>query len=108
MSGNPHAGPTVGSLSALPLFPVPNVGLLPRAILPLHVFEERYKQMTADVLGDDDQRIAMALLRPGWEQNYYGKPAIEPVVCVGLILSHEKLPDGKYNFLLQGQTRARI
>jgi Lon protease-like protein len=50
----------------------------------------------------------MALLRPGWEKNYYGRPEIEPVVCVGDILSHERLADGKYNFLLQGIARARI
>ena len=37
------------SLAAVPLFPLPNVVLLPRAVLPLHIFEERYKQMTADV-----------------------------------------------------------
>lgn len=89
------------------LFPLPNVVLFPGAVLPLHIFEERYKEMTADALGGD-RRIAMALLRPGWEQNYYMRPAIEPVVCIGTILTHEKLPDGKYNFLLQGQSRARI
>jgi Lon protease-like protein len=50
----------------------------------------------------------MALLKPGWEKSYYAKPAIEPVVCVGRIVSHEKLPDGKYNFLLEGIARARI
>jgi Lon protease-like protein len=93
--------------SAVPLFPLPNVVLFPRAVLPLHVFEERYKTMTADALRGERQ-VAMALLQPGWERNYYQKPAIEPVVCVGTILSHEKLPDGKYNFLLQGHTRARI
>jgi Lon protease-like protein len=94
-------------LAAVPLFPLPNVVLFPRAVLPLHVFEERYKTMTADALGGDRQ-IAMALLRPGWERDYYHKPPIEPVVCVGSILSHERLGDGKYNLLLQGHTRARI
>lgn len=94
-------------LRGVALFPLPNVVLFPRAVLPLHIFEERYKDMTADALAGQ-RRIAMALLRPGWEQNYYQRPAIEPVVCVGTILTHEKLPDGKYNFLLQGQTRARI
>ena len=93
--------------SAVPLFPLPNVVLFPRAVLPLHIFEERYKAMTADALRGDRQ-IAMALLRPGWERDYYHKPAIEPVVCIGTILTHEKLPDGKYNFLLQGHTRARV
>src|SRR6185503_6398161 len=93
--------------SAVPLFPLPNVVLFPRAVLPLHIFEERYKAMTADAL-EGDRCIAMALLRPGWEKCYYGRPAIEPVVCIGKILSHERLPDGKYNFLLQGEARARI
>ncbi|HZN69770.1 MAG TPA: LON peptidase substrate-binding domain-containing protein [Tepidisphaeraceae bacterium] len=93
--------------SAVPLFPLPSVVLFPRAVLPLHIFEERYKAMTADAL-DGPRQVAMALLKPGWEKDYYQKPPIEPVVCVGTILSHEKLPDGKYNFLLQGHARARI
>jgi len=94
-------------LSAVALFPLPGVVLFPRAVLPLHIFEDRYRAMTADVLSGNRQ-LAMALLRAGWEKSYYGKPVIEPVVCVGQILSHEKLPDGKYNFLLQGLVRARI
>jgi hypothetical protein len=94
-------------LSAVPLFPLPNIVLFPRAILPLHIFEERYKQMTADVL-EGERLIAMALLKRGWEQNYYQQPAIEPIVCVGTIVSHERLADGNYNFLLQGHTRAKV
>ena len=94
-------------LSAVPLFPLPNVVLFPRAVLPLHIFEERYKAMTADAIAGDGL-VAMALLKPGWEKCYYSSPAVEPVVCVGRILSHERLPDGKYNFLLQGVLRARI
>lgn len=91
----------------VPLFPLPNVVLFPRAVLPLHIFELRYRQMTADVL-EGERQIAMALLKPGWEKTYHGSPAIEPVVCVGAILTHERLPDGRYNLLLQGQYRARI
>src|SRR5687768_15383367 len=98
---------SVLDLSAVPLFPLPGVVLFPRAVLPLHIFEDRYRAMTADALMGD-KTIAMALLKPGWEKSYYGRPAIEPVVCVGRILSHEKLADGKYNFLLQGVQRARI
>jgi Lon protease-like protein len=99
--------PAAGPFSAVALFPLPNVVLLPRAILPLHIFEHRYKQMTADVL-KGDRKIAMALLRPGWEKSYHDRPAIEPVVCVGTILTHEQQPEGEYNLLLQGHTRARI
>ena len=107
------SGPGGGSdtdpsdLGVVPLFPLPNVVLFPRTVLPLHIFEERYKAMTARALRGD-RRIAMALLESGWEKSYYSRPAIEPVVCVGTILTHEKLPDGKYNFLLQGTARARV
>lgn len=102
------SSPTESSeLLGVALFPLPNVVLFPRAVLPLHIFEERYKTMTADVLAGDGC-FAMALLKSGWEKDYYGRPAIESVVCVGQILSHEKLPDGKYNFLLQGRKRARV
>ena len=97
----------VNPFSAVPLFPLPSVVLFPRAVLPLHIFEERYKSMTAAALRGDRQ-LAMALLKPGWERDYYQRPAIEDVVCIGTILTHEKLPDGKYNFLLQGHTRARV
>lgn len=102
--GAPEGG--AGRL-VVPLFPLPNVVLFPRAVLPLHIFEERYKVMTADAL-DGDRRVAMALLKGGWEKDYYSRPVIEPVVCVGRILSHERLADGRYNFLLQGVARARV
>lgn len=107
-----HSGPSPeadlkGDLGIVPLFPLPNVVLFPHAILPLHIFEERYKAMTRHAL-EGDRRIAMALLRPGWEKQYHDRPAIEPIVCVGTILTHEELPDGRFNFLLQGTARARV
>jgi Lon protease-like protein len=95
------------TLHDVPVFPLPNVVLFPRAILPLHIFEERYKRMTADALAGP-RLIAMALLKPGWERDYHGRPEIFPAVCVGRILSHERLPDGRYNFLLQGIARAKV
>jgi Lon protease-like protein len=94
-------------LSAIPLFPLPNVVLFPCAVLPLHIFEDRYREMTAAALRGDRQ-IAMALLLPGWEKDYHRHPPIDPIVCIGTILTHELLSDGKYNFLLQGHTRARV
>ena len=89
------------------LFPLPNVVLFPGAVVPLHIFEERYKTMTRDALRGD-KIIAMALLKPGWEKNYYSRAAIEPVICIGRIVAAEKLAEGKFNFLLQGTQRARI
>jgi Lon protease-like protein len=91
----------------VPLFPLPDVVLFPRAVLPLHIFEDRYKLMTAAALAAE-RRIAVALLKPGWEKDYYSTPPIEPVVCVGRILASEQLVDGKFNLLLQGEMRATI
>src|SRR5437660_12571644 len=105
MSDSTGAKPVLPAV--VPLFPLPNTVLFPHAVLPLHIVEERYKKMTIDALAGDRQ-IAMALLRPGWEKDYYGRAAIEPTVCVGTIVSHESLADGEYNFLLQGRTRARV
>jgi Lon protease-like protein len=95
------------SYAAVPLFPLSNVVLFPRAVLPLHIFEERYKSMTADALRGD-RRVAMALLKSGWEKCQHQKPAIAEIVCVGEILTWERLACGEYNFLLQGRARARI
>jgi Lon protease-like protein len=97
----------IGVRREVPIFPLPNVVLFPHAVLPLHIFEERYKEMTDHALAGD-RLVAMALLRPGWEKDYHGKPAIEPVVCVGKIISHERLPDGCFNFLLLGVGRASV
>ena len=88
------------------LFPLPNLVLFPHVVQGLHVFEPRYRQMTADALAGD-QLITMALLRPD-EDEPTDRPSIEPVVCVGRIVWHEKLSDGKYNLRLRGLSRARI
>src|SRR5262245_44622238 len=89
------------------LFPLPNLVLFPQAVQALHIFEPRYRQMTADALVSD-RLIAMALLRPGWEADYEGAPPIHPVVCLGRVVADQLLDDGRYNLLLRGVSRARI
>jgi Lon protease-like protein len=89
------------------LFPLPNLVLFPYVVQPLHIFEPRYRQLMADAL-EDDQLITMATLKPGWESDYEKSPAVYPVVCIGRILKEESLPDGRYNLLLHGLSRARI
>ncbi len=91
----------------LPIFPLPNLVFFPNTRLPLHIFEPRYRQMVADVL-QTDQRIGIVLLRPGWEADYYGNPAVHPCGTVGLIEQSLALEDGRYNVLLHGQNRFRI
>jgi len=89
------------------LFPLPNVVLFPQVMLPLHIFEPRYRQMTAEALASD-RLIAMALLRPGWETDDGGKPELYPVVCLGKIIADQRLEDGRFNLLLRGASRGRI
>ena len=92
----------------IPVFPLPNVVLMPRHILPLHIFEPRYRAMTHDALAGS-RLISIALLRNGYEPKYHTLEApIHEIVCVGEITRNERLPDGRYNILLQGLKRARI
>jgi hypothetical protein len=91
----------------LPIFPLPTVVLFPSVFLPLHIFEPRYREMVADALAAD-RLIGMVLLRPGWERDYEGRPAVYPVGCSGVITHAERLPDGRSNIVLRGVERFRI
>lgn len=92
----------------VPVFPLPEVVLFPRTILPLHVFEPRYREMTADAL-IGDRTVAVALLKPGFEPLYYTREApIHTMLGVGQIVESETDGEGNYNVLLRGVGRARI
>ena len=91
----------------VPVFPLPNCVLFPGMFLPLHIFEPRYRTMTADAL-EGERLIAMALLKPGWQDDYEGSPPIHPVLGVGKIIEDARLEDGRYNLVLVGLTRVRI
>jgi uncharacterized protein len=81
----------------IPLFPLPNVVLFPRVLLPLHIFEPRYRQMVKDV-GEGEELIGMILLR-GPEA---AGDDIYHVGCAGRMVRKVDLPDGRSNILLQG------
>ena len=89
------------------LFPLPGAVLFPHAVLPLHIFEPRYRQMTQDAL-DSDRLVTIVRLRPDLPPTAADDPAIEPIGCLGKILNCERLPDGRFNFLLLGLSRVRI
>lgn len=89
------------------LFPLPGLVMFPHAVLPLHIFEPRYRQMTEDALSGD-RMIAIVQVRPKADWNGPDEPAIESVACLGKILQCDRLPDGRFNFLLQGRKRVRI
>jgi hypothetical protein len=92
---------------AVPIFPLPDVTLFPRTLLPLHIFEARYRAMVADALARD-RRICMVRLRPGYEAAYAGKPDVYAVGGLGEIVSCERLANGRYDMVLRGEARARI
>jgi uncharacterized protein len=89
------------------LFPLPNLVLFPHVMQPLHLFEPRYRRLLEDALGGD-RLITMALLKPGWEKDYEGRPPLYPVACLGRITTYHRLDDGTYNLLLLGVRRVRL
>ena len=91
----------------IPIFPLPEVVFFPETVLPLHVFEPRYRQMIADCLAGD-RWLAVAMLRAGWEKDYQGRPPVHGVAGAGEIIQAEMLADGRYNILLDGRARVRI
>ena len=91
----------------IPLFPLSSVVFFPNTLLPLHIFETRYREMVHDAL-NTEKIIGMALLKPGWEADYYGNPEVYDVIGMGRIVSSEELDDGKINIVLYGLKRAKI
>jgi Lon protease-like protein len=89
------------------VFPLPDVVFVPRTILPLHVFEMRDRAMMKDALAAD-HRLAVALLRPGWQADYQRSPAFHEVATVGRIDALEMTRDGRYHFRLVGETRVKL
>jgi Lon protease-like protein len=91
------------------LFPLPGVVLFPHTVVPLHIFEPRYREMTRDALADD-QLVTVVQLHPPMSPaaGTIGSPPVEGVGCLGKILGHERLADGRYNFLLLGRKRVRL
>jgi Lon protease-like protein len=91
----------------VPIFPLPEVTFFPHTLLPLHVFEARYRMLVIDVL-ERDRRLAVVKLQPGYEARYAGKPPVHPVAGLGEIVSCERLANGRYNILLRGESRVRL
>ena len=93
----------------IPLFPLAGAILLPRAQLPLHIFEPRYREMVRDALAGQG-RIGMIQPRPvPGENGGLAEPvALFPVGCLGEIVAAEELDDGRFNIVLHGSSRFRL
>jgi len=88
----------------VPLFPLPGAILFPRAQLPLHIFEPRYREMVRDAI-DGAGRIAMIQPQRLDDDN---RAPLYAVGCVGELVSLEELEDGRFNIVLLGSSRFRL
>ena len=93
--------------ASVPLFPLPGVVFLPHTLLPLHVFEPRYRALVEDIL-QGDRVVAIPRLDSGWEEEYEADPALVPICGVGQVMRHQLLPDGRSNMIVLGLGRMRL
>jgi Lon protease-like protein len=84
------------------IFPLSGAVLYPGLHLPLHIFEPRYRAMITDSLARD-RRIGM--IQP---QRAGDESALYAIGCLGKIDEVEALPDGRFNIVLEGETRFRV
>lgn len=91
----------------VPIFPLPGLVFMPASLLPLHVFEPRYRELVQDALAGNGL-LVVPRLREGWEQDYQGAPPVYGTAGVGQIVRHQALPDGRHNVILIGLGRVDI
>lgn len=91
---------------ALPVFPLPEALLLPRARLPLNIFEPRYLAMLEDVLKTPHRLIGM--IQPINGAPVKDEPHLHAVGCAGRVIAFSETDDGRYMISLQGVSRFRI
>jgi Lon protease-like protein len=95
------------ALRRLPMFPLPNVVLFPHALLPLHIFEERYQALARDVLAGH-HFLAISLLDSPEEADTQDRPPVQRIAGVGEVVMAHELPDGRFNLVVRGRARVRI
>ena len=94
------------ALAQMPIFPLPGAVLLPHSLVPLHIFEPRYRKMTRDC---EEGLRALALANiPDEEAAGEKPPRVLPVIGVGVLARVDRLPDGRFYVVLRGAGRARI
>jgi len=96
-----------GAGQIVPMFPLPGVFLFPGTMMPLHIFEPRYRQMIEDSL-DGPGRIVMGTVLEGHEPELPGAPPIHAIAGLGEIMRHDRLPDGRFLILLAGLARVHV
>ncbi|HEY2381878.1 MAG TPA: LON peptidase substrate-binding domain-containing protein [Terriglobia bacterium] len=87
------------------LFPLPNLVLFPNIVVPLHIFEERYKSMINGCI-DRDEAFGLVLFRAGAEAE--NEQSIHRVGVSARVVEVERLQEGRLNILCEGESRFRI
>lgn len=93
----------------IPLFPLGTV-LFPGLLLPLHVFEQRYRDLVRDLLTapDEERRFGVVAIREGREVGVDGIRALYPVGCVARLRRVDPYDDGRYDLVSTGARRFRL
>src|ERR1039457_4344507 len=92
----------------LPLFPLGTV-LYPGLVLPLHIFEDRYRQLVRDLLaGPEPQRFGVIAIREGRETGVAGISALHEVGCTATVRQVEEYEDGRFDLITVGTQRFRL
>ena len=95
------------TLPEIPLFPLPLGAILPGELLPLHIFEPRYRLMMEEVRRGEAV-IAIATLVPGPGSDASGRPLVAPVVGLGRMVKDRRNADGTSDIVLHGVVRGEI
>ena len=92
----------------MPLFPLGTV-LYPGLVLPLNIFEQRYKQLVRDLLdGPQPGRFGVIAIREGRETGVDGVSALHDVGCLATVREANELPDGRYELITVGTERFKL
>jgi len=95
----------------LPLFPLGHTVLFPGAVLPLHVFEERYRELVGSLVEQPEgatRRFGVAAIRQGWEVGADAVEALYEVGCAAELRRISRYPDGRYDIVAVGTERFRL
>ena len=99
---------SAGASLTLPLFPLGSV-LYPGLVLPLHIFEDRYRQLVADLLaGPEPRQFGVIAIRYGRETGADGVSELYTTGCTAVIQRVERHDDGKYNLVTVGAERFKL
>jgi Lon protease-like protein len=99
----------VGDRAVIPVFPLGTV-LVPGLVLPLHIFEPRYRRLVQDLLAlpEDDRGFGVIAIREGREVGEDGVTALYDVGTLAVLRDVESYTDGRYDLVSNGEARFRL